>query len=83
MRKISYPLYRQKSADVAVAARRMVEQVPHRLRRLAKGRFEVAPTRAAISGGGLEGGPTAMTAGAACFFPTCYSSPFGNGDDEE
>jgi hypothetical protein len=34
--------------------------------------------------GGLEGGPAeAMTAGAACFFLTCYPSPAGNGDDEE
>jgi hypothetical protein len=23
------------------------------------------------------------TAGAACFFPACYQSPTGNGDDEE
>jgi hypothetical protein len=33
---------------------------------------------------GLEGGPIATTtAGAACFFPACYPSPAGNGDDEE
>jgi hypothetical protein len=32
---------------------------------------------------GLEGGPIATTAGAAYFFPACYSSPAGNGDDEE
>jgi hypothetical protein len=34
--------------------------------------------------GGLEGGAAAaMTAGAMGFFPTCYPSPTGNGDDEE
>jgi hypothetical protein len=33
--------------------------------------------------GGLEGGPVATTAGAACFFPACYPSPAANGDDEE
>jgi hypothetical protein len=34
--------------------------------------------------GGLEGGPiVVMTASAACFFPACYPSPAGNGDDEE
>jgi hypothetical protein len=62
----------------------MVEQVPRRLRRSAKGRSEVAPTRAAISIGGLEGGlAVAMTAGAVCFFPACYPSPAENGNDEE
>jgi hypothetical protein len=34
--------------------------------------------------GGLEGGPAAaMMVGATCFFPACYPSPAGNGDDEE
>jgi hypothetical protein len=45
-----YPLYRQTPTDVSVDAQRcMVEQVPRRLRRSDKGRFEVTPTRAAIS----------------------------------
>jgi hypothetical protein len=47
---ISYPLYRQTPTDVTVAAHAaMVEQVPCRLRRSAKGRSEVASMRAAIS----------------------------------
>jgi hypothetical protein len=65
------------------APRRMVEQVLRRLRRLAKGLSEVALTRATISMRRFEGGPAATTASAACFFPACYPSPAGNGDDEE
>jgi hypothetical protein len=45
-----YPLYRQTSADVAVVAHVAHGQAStRRLRRSAKGRSEVAPTRAAIS----------------------------------
>jgi hypothetical protein len=61
----------------------MVEQVPRRLRRSAKGHSEVASMRAAISMQRFEGGLAATTAGAACFFPACYPSPAENGDDEE
>jgi hypothetical protein len=61
----------------------MVEQVPRRLRRSAKGHSEVTPRTLQSQCGGLEGGPAATTAGAACFFPACYSSPVRNGDDEE
>jgi hypothetical protein len=33
--------------------------------------------------GGLEGGLAATTAGATYFFPACYPSLAGNGDNEE
>jgi hypothetical protein len=41
------------------------------------------PRAAPRSHRGLEGGPAATMAGAACFFPACYSFPVGNGGDEE
>jgi hypothetical protein len=84
---ISYPLYRQTPTDDRRRRGRTRVAWSHKYCVGCRGQPRAAPrshrhpTHSQCRC--LEGGPTATTASAACFFPACYPSSTGNGQDEE